>query len=372
MRRALDSFLKPFWVYPDPSIPHADILSGPHEVSDLVPTHWRKVAARNPLGPDDIASLADDFPRLGSYYQCQSDFLRYAPHLALFFEAYPQHPVSKLKVIFPEVPYGDGCIQAEVFNDFVAVLRAAAKARKLTGAMHAWGLNGVDRLQGLYQYLDGLFNQRESLTVFHLNFSHTPSTMDLRKTDWLAQEAFLRDLAKARSKFLDSKSDQPALFEYMIGYVWSVETSLTAGFSLHLTLFFDTAGLKATGNLNGRLDTPLAFLYLPEEQRPKVTFPELVGNYLIETTGGTGRYQLSHRDRLTYGEPWVWGEIEVAAQQQRDMLKEALGFLASKHQLARLKSIPNAGKGGSARPKFFGMGRLARRQPNAPKRDKAK
>lgn len=372
MRRVLDSFLKPFWVYPDPSIPHSGILSGPHEVSDLVPTPWRKVAARNLLGLDDIASLADDFPRLGSYYRCRSDFLRYAPHLALFFETYPQHPVSKLNVILPDGRYGDGCIQAEVFNDFVAVLRAAAKARKLAGAMHAWGLNGVDRLQGLYQYLDGLFKQRESLSVFHLNFSHTLSTMDLRKTDWPAQNMFLRDLAKARSKFLDSKSHHPALFEYMAGYVWSVETSLAAGFSLHLTLFFDTVGLKATGNLNGRLDIPLAFLHLPEAQRPKVTFPELVGDYLVETTGGTGRYQLSHRDRLTYGDPWVWGEIKAGAQRQRDMLKEALGFLASTHQLARLKSIPSAGKGGAARPKFFGMGRLVRRRPNAPKRDKEK
>lgn len=293
----------------------------------------------------------------------RSPHLTYAPHIELFFELFLSHPVAGSRGQ-PNSHIPGGRIQADVYNEFVDLLRRVAANRNLDRAMHNWATNGHRNGEKLDRYLAGLFTRSGSLTVVHLNVVHTTQHANLEFTPWEEQEKFLRDLATARQIFLNRRSNHPALFEHMKGYVWSIETSLPEGFSLHLTLFFDTAGLAHSGNLNGGLDTPLALGHIPASQRPRVTFPQLVGEYIIRVaTKGKGRYRICHQDP-TYYPDWPYGIIEANDLQSRNELADVLGHLAMKHDLARLKNLPKGGRGKPRNPPFFGIGRLEARRSN--------
>ena len=321
-----------------------------------------------PISTQNTKSLADyiDGYRAHADYADEgrrSPHLTYAPHIELFFELFASHPVAGSRA-HPNTRIPGGRILADVYNDFFDQLRRVAVERNLRRAMHNWEANGHGNRGKLDRYLAGLFARSGSLTVMHLNVVHTTQDLDVESTAWVEQEKFLRDLATARQVFLNRRGNQPALFEHMRGYVWAIETSLREGFSLHLTLFFETAGLVHTGNLNGDLDTPLALGHLPDSQRPRVTFPQLVGEYIVRVaTHGKGRYRICHQAPAHYPD-WPFGTIETNDLPRRNQLAEVLGLLATKHDLARLKNLPKGGRGKPRNPSFFGMGRLEARRSN--------
>jgi hypothetical protein len=347
MRLVLASRLQPYWVFVDGPIRRARPI---------------------PIDTQDTGSLADYIDGFRAYadqaYEGpRSPHLTYAPHIELFFELFSSHPVAGSRGQ-PNSRIPGGRIQADVYNDFVDLLRRAAMDRKLSRAMHNWEANGRGNREKLDRYLDGLFAGSDSLTVMHLNVVHTTQHFNLEFTPWVEQEKFLRDLATARQIFLDRRGNHPALFEHMKGYVWSIETSLPEGFSLHLTLLFDTTGLVHTGNLNGGLDTPLALGRIPASHQPKVTFPQLVGEYIVRVaTKGKGRYRVCHQDSAHYPN-WPYGTIEAKDLPRRNQLAEVLGHLAMKHDMARLKNLPKGGRGQPRNPPFFGIGRLEARRSN--------
>jgi hypothetical protein len=293
----------------------------------------------------------------------RSPHLTYAPHIELFFEMFPLHPVAGSRG-HPNSHVPGGGILADVYNDFVDLLRRVAANRKLDRVMHNWAANGHCTCEKLDRYLAGLFTRPGSLTVMHLNVVHSTQPFNLEFTVWAEQEKFLRDLATVRQIFLNRRANHPALFEHMKGYVWSIETSLPEGFSLHLTLLFDTTGLVHTGNLNGGLDAPLALSHVPASQRSRITFPQLVGEYIVRVaTKGKGRYRICHQDPSHYPD-WPYGIIEANDLQRRNQLAEVLSHLSMKHDFARLKNLPKGGRGKPRNPPFFGIGRLEARRSN--------
>jgi len=352
MRLVLASRVQPYWIFVDGSRPGLPI----------------RQARPIPIDTPNPASLADYIDGFRAYAEYadegrRSPHLTYAPHIELFLELFFSHPVAGSRGHRNSSIPG-GRIQADVYNDFVDLLRRVAVNQKLSPAMHNWEANGQGNRDKLDRYLAGLFVRSDSLTVMHLNVVHTTQDLNLESTAWVEQEKFLRDLATARQIFLNRRGNHPALFEHMRGYVWSIETSLPEGFSLHLTLFFDTAGLVHTGNLNGGLDTPLVLGHIPASQRPRVTFPQLVGAYIVRVaTKGKGRYRICHQDPAHYPD-WPYGIIEANDPQPRNQLAEVLGLLAMKHELARLKNLPKGGRGKPRNLPFFGMGRLEARRSN--------
>ncbi|MDR5869970.1 hypothetical protein P9239_06310 [Caballeronia sp. LZ062] len=291
-------------------------------------------------------SLADHFPELHDYSYLENPHLTYAPHFELFFELFRGHRMAFCRGT-PDSRIGGGLIVADVCNDFADLLRKVAVDRGLSRAMHNWEMNSESNLIRLRGYLDGLFARAVSLTTVHLNVVHTTAYFNLEYSTWAEQEKFLRDLGAARQIFMNRRSNHPALFEHMKGFVWSIETSLMEGFSLHLTLIFDTAGLMHTGNLNGGLDTPLALSHNHADQRRNVTFPQLLGEYIVRVaTKGNGRYLVCHQSPSLYPD-WPYGVIEASDSARRWQLEEALGNLAMKQDLARLKNLQ---KGGGASP----------------------
>jgi len=351
MRLVLASRVRPYWIFVDGS--HPDL---------------RRQARLIPIGTQNTASFAhyiDGFRAYAdqAYEGRRSPHLTYAPHIELFLGLFVSHPVAGSRRQ-PNAHIPGGRIQADVYNDFVDLLRRVAVNQKLSHAMHNWQANGQGNRDKLDRYLAALFDRSDSLTVMHLNVVHTTRDLNLESTVWVEQEKFLRDLATARQIFLNRRSNHPALFEHMRGYVWSIETSLPEGFSLHLTLLFDTAGLVHTGNLNGGLDNPLILGHISTSQRPRLTFPQLVGEYIVRVaTKGQGRYRICHQD-LTHYPDWPYGTIDANDPPRRNQLAEVLGYLAMKHDLVRLKNLPKGGRGQPRNPPFFGMGRLEARRSN--------
>jgi hypothetical protein len=309
--------------------------------------------------------------RIKDLHFCQcaySEHLIYPPHLSLLIELFHGHPISGCRFKNPNAPLGDH-LEAEVYNSFVQIVRQTMQEhrQRLRKAMHGWGLSSLENAQSLRRFLDGQFEKSESLTFIHLNLFPTKQLVALVSPDLMMREllpaqdhpfldgtdpTILKQHWEAvramRDRITDRPCKLPSLFEHRRGLIWSIMPSLQGGYYLHLTLCFDTAGLTRSGNLSGTIDTPLDMSHLPSAERPVVTFPELIGQYLVKiATHEQGAYSICHHDGYRYRREWIHGTVLAAARVHRDDLYQALGHLAQRRQLVRIQGEPKG--------KYFGI-----------------
>lgn len=305
-----------------------------------------RTAKVNMTSPDarDLAKL---LPSLRLLKDDQSELWTYPPQIALLLELFVNHPIVDTQLNRPNLPFGDR-LEAEVYNNFVDTVRREMRARHwLRKEEHNWNFSGEESLDGLYRYLDEKIESSTSLTVVHLNLFPTPQWTSVRDASPQVHKQLVGAVRAMRNNVVDRARRNTALFGHRRGLIWAIMPSLNAGYYLHLTLLFDTAGLIDSKMLNGSLDTPLEQAHLPAAERTGATFPKLLGDYLVSVcTKGQGTYTLCHDDPIRYGREWVSGPVLAADTARRSDLYQALGHLAQRRQLVRLRGEPTG--------KYFG------------------
>lgn len=295
----------------------------------------------------DARDLARLLPRLGLLKDAQTKLWVYPPHLELLSELYANHPISESLLDRPNFPFLDR-LEGEIYNDFVDVVRREMRANNgLRRKGHNWNFGGEEGLDSLHVYLDEKFETSPNLTIVHLNLFSTMCWTGVQDASPQVQKQLVDAVRAMRNDVVDCARRNTALFGHRRGLIWSIMPSLDAGYYLHLTLLFDTDGLINAKMLNGTIDTPLAQVHLPMVERTDVTFPQLLGDYLVAIgTKGQGTYTVCHHDPIRYGSEWIHGPVLATDGARRADLYKALGHLAQRRQLVRLKGEP--------RGKYFG------------------
>ncbi|WP_143040653.1 hypothetical protein [Paraburkholderia caballeronis] len=278
-----------------------------------------------------------------------------APHIRLMLKVFHDHPISDYALRNPRLdgPVAHGLIRAEIYNDFSRRFRLAARIQDgLHHELNNWYLGSAENLTNLDQYLGQRFEQHDSLTVIHLRLMHSRTRANLVTTQLRSQHNDLQVLRAYRTKFFDRMRRKPSLFTHDPGYVWSILPGMQYGYTLHLTLLLPTAGYnKMIEDLRVQASGLGSCL---EHQ-------DLVGRYWVEgVTDGHGCYLRSDKSPGLYGSDWVHGEVRAGDAVLRKKLKEALGYLAMRRALVRLKNEPKG--------QYFDMkNRKPRSTPRAPK-----
>lgn len=323
---------------------------------------YTKAASPNPFCQDSSLEQAAQL-RAISRYAATFDPLNpaaaqlvYAPHLRLLLETFFQHPIRNCgasEINSPNVD--DGLIKEEIYNDFAARFRQAMLARHLLRReRHGWGLGSRENLTNLRAYLDGLFTRHQSLTVLHLRLFHAKNRANLTSASVEDQHRDLRELRACRTVFFDRMRRNPGLFTQKPGYVWAILPSLEGGYALHLTLLFDTAALCKVLD-DKRVEAEQAGTVLDDHA-------DQIGAYWVRTaTAGQGDYRRGDKIDWLYGPNWVHGEVCAdGGGERREKLQEALGYLAMRRALVRLKNEPEG--------EYFGMRERKVRAPRRPDR----
>ncbi len=269
--------------------------------------------------------------------------LLYAPHLRLVCDVFLCHPISaRLNCNGSSAIDVIGLTLAELYNDFVAVFRRVflAKRSSLSDELHNWRLSSKENVVNVHAYLDGQFARPNSVTVLHLRLFHARERVNLVSASVEDQHRDLGELKKCREVFLDRMRGKRALFTKEPGYVWSILPSLEGGYSLHVTLLFDTAALQKV--LDDRR--------VEAEQAGKVLqdHADQIGAYWVKVgTRGRGNYLRADQHTWLYDQDWVHGEVHAIDFVRREKLKKTLGYLAMRRALLRLKNEPKG--------EYFGM-----------------
>ena len=303
------------------------------------------------------STLAHHFQGLHSYFGLYSRDVSFAPHLQLFFDSYRDHSIRSCPRQDKDYCLEDGQIPAEVFNDFIAYMRAEGRRRGVDKKVANWERNTAENLKRLDSYVNALFESHARLLVLRIDLLYKVAALSQEEIGQIherllvlsdrdqvgflegkastaalkretAARVDVKEAMKDRDRFFANMRGKPSLFGHMVGFVWSLEWSRVSGYHLHCALFLD--GSKAHKHE-----------YLADE----------IGKYWATViTKGRGLYYNCNRDKAKYGDLWAIGPVDHHDTVKRGHLMRTLGYLAKKDQYVHVKP--------SAKCKLFGTGRL--------------
>jgi hypothetical protein len=309
------------------------------------------------------SSLAKYFDLLRMMTNLYSRRLHYAPALALFFDCFTDHDICHCTLKGPNRPAFNGGLEAEVFNDFVKMLREEGARVNVTRKMNDWQ-NAIDEnAKRLTRYVDALFERYARLMVVRVDLLYKIACLDEKqieaskeatvREDWddqwflygdkeikfdalETQARFdVKELIKDRNHLFENMRSKPSLFEHMVGYVWRIEWSRIGGYHLHVAFLFDGSKVKKDAWLGDQ-----------------------IGQYWVDViTKGRGLYHNCNRSKAQYGEMWGIGEVNYHDTEKRTKLMRALSYLAKRNQYVYVKP--------SVKCNLFGTGHMPDAKPLA-------
>lgn len=362
IRLSLEARLPPFridWPLQEKWVWEVDVLGKKRSVPRLVRV---KTVSPNSACPasEELAGLLQFFAFAAvnifdpSEWDRDANQLRYAPHLRLLRDVFLCDPISARLNCDHSCAIDDPSrTLKEIYNDFSSSFRQVFIAKKplLQRELHNWGWGSQENVVNLDAYLDGLFVRYRSVSVLHLRLFHAKERAKLISDPVEDQHRDLRTLRECRKKFFGWMRRKPSLFTDHPGYVWSILPSLESGYSLHLTLLFDTVALrKVVDDLKAEDKEAGEVLQSHADQ---------IGAYWVDV-GAKGRGDYLHADQNTMlsGPDWVHGEVGADDLGRREKLKKTLGYLAMRRALVRLITEP--------RGEYFGMRNRKVRVPRRP------
>jgi hypothetical protein len=170
--------------------------------------------------------------------------------------------------------------------------------------------------EGLMRYIDSLFEHYYQLVGVRIDLGYRKGNIikchdDILQKYWEAKQDFQRLLNNAKKN---------RLFQYLVGYVWTLEYGPDKGFHYHLILFFDGS-----------------------QVRQDVTLGIMVGDYWVNTiTGNRGVYWNCNDNKDDYFECGI-GSVHYSDSIKRNYLKNAAAYLIKVDHYARMLT-PDKGR----------------------------
>lgn len=289
--------------------------------------------------------LADCFPMLNCLPDICFPGYAYSPDTQLFLDCYASHrEIASCLFAQPYAHVVDGLVEAEIFNDFVAMMREEAKRRNLKKAMHSWTYCLTKRQQiEIRGYLRTMPNKSTKLLAVRfdglyrecaISDDHALARSSLAglcgpfpdsREDGTAPETAARiDAARAmehRREFVENQlGKDKELFEHLIGYVWKIEQSEAGVIHHHVLLIFDGQYVK---------DEFLALDRVSDRWRA--------------ITNGAGFMNSSHFGKREFkeGGKWRYGMIE-SPEALEAMIEDTAAYFTKGEQPLRFKPTPHA------------------------------
>lgn len=305
--------------------------------NSLFHTEYKKKQGRH---GKTISSLGKHLECLHKYSQIYSSDYRFSPLLTFFFEQYRKHPIKDYALVLDEHD-SDG-FSANLFNDFVTMMRKNALETKLKKKVNDWISKSKKNMKRLIKFESELFRRHTRLMVIRLDFNYhkaifTPeeveqildearSQKDCDLSDYLAENEIstsrvvegriaLEEVQKDRKHLFANMKGKPSLFEHLVGYVWRIEFTRKAGYHLHLIFFFNGAHVQKHE-------------YIAQE----------IGCYWRDViTEGRSYFENCNRKKSGYRRnAWALGQIDHWDIAKRENLRNAMQYFCKISQLVQV------------------------------------
>ena len=222
----------------------------------------------NPSATTDPNELEHHHHRLHSYSMLFDRQFTFHPYVALFLREYRKHPVRHLHEL-PLNSYAEtGASVREVFEGFVNRLQAEAKRCCLRTRAADWRGKSERNADRLLHLMSMVAKRSSHLTVIELELDFLASRLASEEVKGIVEAESQRLVAEVdaywsgwdldrvepanikipfdevhrdRKRLFANLKGKPALFRYLLGYVWRVGFTPVAGYSLRLSLIFDGA-----------------------------------------------------------------------------------------------------------------------------------
>ena len=211
-----------------------------------------------------VSRFGQHLPNLHKYADIFSREFTFHPALAFFFEEFRRHDISCLFFFDRHDEAGN----AEIFDDFVMVMRSHAKEMELKTMVNDWESKINKNNNRSHKLVRELFKQNAQLTVIRLGLDHCAATLTTQEIDLYLEHAAQKktqdlqwywsggdisspelpigrvtfdEIRRDRMRLLANMKGKRSLFQHHVGNLWRIEFSPKAGFHLHLALFFGGA-----------------------------------------------------------------------------------------------------------------------------------
>lgn len=289
-----------------------------------------------------ISSLGKYLKYVHSYSELFSKDYKFSPLIEFFFEEYRKHPI---RCDCPSLQ-GHDRLGVDLFNDFVTTMRKNAMASKLKKKVADWDSKPKKNMQRLVKFEAALFKRCARVMAIRLDFYYhranfTPSEIeriivetatqkerdqadyragqDLSATRVIEGRIALEEVQNDRKRLFTNMKGKPSLFEHLVGYVWCIECGRSAGYHLHVLLFFDGS----------------------EVQKHEYIAQEIGGYWANVITKGRGYFENCNRKKAEYGDFWALGAIDHWDAGKRGKLNNVLNYFCKTSQVVHV--VPYAG-----------------------------
>lgn len=306
-----------------------------------------------------ISSIGKHARSLKTYGQLYSSRYTFSPLITFFFAQYCQHPIMEEVSVLSKYP------SADLFDDFLCTMRKNAVATNLKKSIADWESKPKKNSLRLKQFQSELFRRHARVSVVRLDLnyhaavftkeeiekivcdSHRQRYQDCENyyasqgTPQISQASYdsttvnvrvaLEEVQGDRHRLFSSMKGKPSLFKHLVGYVWHIECGETAGYHLHVMLFFDGAYVQKHE-------------YLANE----------IGEYWKnEITNGRGYFENCNRTKNKFPDTWALGQIDHWDTEKRNHLDKALHYFCKNNQVVQIIPYPGC--------RLFGSGFVRRR-----------
>lgn len=312
-----------------------------------------------------VSALGRHLKSLPTYGDSFSTNYIFSPLLTFFFDQWRKHPISAYHV--------PGCnpdaVSIKLFGDFVGTMRANARISKLKKLVADWESKSAKNKKRLHDFERELFNRYSRVIAIRLDLYHhkaifTPTEIHLALTEaekhanedmtryraghdisgrpTMGGRVSFEEVQQDRLRLFANMKGKPSLFEHAIGYVWRIEFGRSAGYHLHLCLFFLGSQVQKHGYL-----------------------AQAIGYYWRDgITKGRGYFENGNLKEKQYGKAWAFGEVNYWESAKREELKRSLGYFCKTNQM--VQAVPYAGC------QLFGCGFFHRKRMTHGGRPRAK
>jgi sulfur relay (sulfurtransferase) DsrC/TusE family protein len=290
--------------------------------------------------------------------------LTFPPHIEKLFAVYRTHPIRHCIGMNPRSEAFDGCLEADVAEDFRRTYRAEADWDGTRKKLDDWDRRSETNLARLKQYQNALFDAHARIVTIRVDFYYHAASIDPaneHEVIGLAEQAHAEDVAaylsgndestprndlarvgieevmRDRDRLFENMRGKRSLFEHLVGHVWRIEYALIAGHHLHCTFFFD--GSKV--------------------QQHEWLAQQICDYWCDAITKGRGYAHNCNRNRYP---DYVLGPTDYYDHDKRARLLKRLAYLAKEDQLVYAKPTKKC--------KLFGTGRLPKPKSAGRKRRK--
>jgi hypothetical protein len=287
---------------------------------------------------------------------CSSIFSRgykFSPLIEFFFEEYRKHSINS----YPFPLRAPDHFDVAVFNDFVTTMRKNSKVCKLKKRVADWESKPKKNMKRIIDFEKQMFERYSRVMAIRLDLNYHKAIFDPADIDKIIAEVgqqhdhdqsdflegqdisasrviegrvALEEVQKDRKRLFANMKGKPSLFKHLIGTGWCIECGRSAGYHLHLVLFFDGSQVKK-----------------------HEYYAQQIGDYWTSViTQGRGYFENCNRKKGKYGDSWAFGQIDHWETVKRGKLIAALEYFCKTSQMVQV--VPYAGC------QLFGCGFVSR------------